>query len=704
MNVLSSLPDVVESRFTVPGIRCAGCIGKIERGFDDMPGVSGARVNFTAKRVVVRHSPRTSERQILKLLEDLGFEAQPSAADMMAEDEGETRRLLNALAVAGFGMMNVMLLSVSVWSGADGTTRDLFHWLSALIAVPVIAYAGRPFFLSAYKVLSRGRTNMDVPISIGVLLATGLSLYETVTGGDHAYFDGATMLVFFLLGGRALDAMMRDRARAGIGALLARMGREATILAADGRTRRISADAIEPGMMMQVASGEALAADGKVIAGEAALDSSMLTGESAPVYAGPGRPVYAGMINLGQQFTAQVTAAAGDTAIAEIARLMEEAGQSRSRYVRIADRASRLYAPMVHGLALVSLVGWLLAGVGLHQALLVAISVLIITCPCALGLAVPVAQVVAASALMRRGVLVKDGSALERMAEADYAVFDKTGTLTLGRPQPTNLDELTERQKSVVLALAQTSRHPLSRGLANALRVQDVAPAPLADIAEQAGEGVTAFDGACPVALVRPRIAPGEGQTCELRIGGESHSIFFADPERPLTAETLKALTMLGLGQTIVSGDAEGAVAGMAHRLGLQFHAEVQPAVKLDILKQLARSGKRVLMVGDGINDGPALASAHVSIAPADASDVSRQAADAVFLGDSLMPVALAVAAARRTMRVVRQNFALAVGYNLIAVPLAIAGFVTPLIAAVAMSISSLIVIGNSLRLARAAR
>jgi Cu2+-exporting ATPase len=704
MTELANPADAVESRFTVPGIRCAGCIGKIERGFADVPGVAGARVNFTAKRVVVRHAANVPESRIVALLEGLGFEAQPSAAEPLTRDDAETRRLLSALAVAGFGMMNVMLLSVSVWSGAGGATRELFHWLSALIGVPVVAYAGRPFFVSAARALRRGRTNMDVPISIGVLLATGLSLYETATGGQHAYFDGAVMLLFFLLAGRVLDAMMRDRARAGIGALLARMGREATILAADGSTRRVAAEDIEPGMLMRVAAGEALAADGEVIAGDAALDASMLTGESAPVHAGPGSPVHAGMVNLGQPFTARVTAAAEDTAIAEIARLMEEAGQSRSRYVRIADRASRLYAPAVHTFALLSLAGWLLAGAGLHQALLVAVSVLIITCPCALGLAVPAAHVVTAGALMRRGVLVKDGSALERLAEADCAVFDKTGTLTIGQPRPVNLGDLSPRQKAIALALAQSSRHPLSKGLAAALRAEAVPPALLDDLTERAGEGVAGSENGMPVALVRPVLAGAEVPTSELRTADGSLAIRFAEPLRPDIPATLAALAGMGIAAGIVSGDAQDAVAQVAAPLSLPFVAEVQPAGKLRYLEELAQGGKRVLMVGDGLNDGPALAAAHVSIAPADASDVRRQAADAVFLGDSLLPVALAVRAARRAMRVVRQNFTLAIGYNLVAVPLAIAGLVTPLIAAVAMSLSSLIVVGNSLRLVRAAR
>ncbi|PKB25517.1 Cu2+-exporting ATPase [Novosphingobium kunmingense] len=692
----------VDSRFTVPGIKCAGCIGKIEREMARLDGVQTVRVNFSAKRVAVSHDPAIGDEALIAALAGLGFEAQPVAANPLARDDEETRRLMRATAVAGFGMMNVMLLSVSVWSGAAGATRELFHWLSALIALPVIAYAGRPFFSSAAMALRHGRTNMDVPISIGVVMATCLSLYETATGGSQAYFDGATMLLFFLLAGRALDAMMRGRTRAEIGALLSRMGRSAGIVQPDGTLRRVEAEALEPGMLMLVAAGEALAADGVVEDGTSAIDNAMLTGESVPQPVAAGSTVHAGTVNLAQPLKVRVTAAAQDTAIAEIARLMDEAGQSRSRYVRIADRASRLYAPAVHTLAALAFAGWMWAGAGWHQSLIIAIAVLIITCPCAIGLAVPAAQVVATGALMKRGLLVKDGGALERLAEVDTALFDKTGTLTLGEPQP-DLSALPERAQPIALALAQHSRHPLSRGLAAALLRQGTVPASLADVEEQVGHGVSGTENGVPVALVRPPVAEAT-QATRVQIGKDGWTVPFADAVRPDAAQALAALGALGLQSRILSGDRIEAVAPIARDLGLFAQGSVSPQDKLAELDRLAAQGRRPLMVGDGLNDGPALAAAHASIAPGTASDISQQAADAVFVGASLMPVALAVRTARRTMRIVRQNFAFAIAYNLVAVPLALVGRVTPLIAAIAMSVSSLVVIANSLRLARAAR
>ncbi len=701
-------PDALEgatledSRFTVPGMRCAGCIAKIERGLSELDGVEVARVNFSAKRVAVRHVASLSTRDIVEALAHLGFEAQAVADNPLAQDDREAKALLRALAVAGFGMMNIMLLSVSVWSGAGEVTRELFHWLSALIAIPVIAYAGRPFFASAAMALRYRRTNMDVPISIGVLLATGLSFYETLTGGAHAYFDGAVMLLFFLLAGRALDATMRNKTRAGIGALLSRMGKSATVLDASGTSRVIAAEEIEPGMLMLVAAGEALAADGVVEDGSTALDNAMLTGESTPQVAEEGDTVYAGAINLGSAVRVRVTAAASDTALAEIARLMDEAGQSRSSYVRIADRASRLYAPAVHTLALLAFVGWMIAGAGWHHALVIAIAVLIITCPCAMGLAVPAAQVVASGALARHGLLVKDGSALERLAEVDVALFDKTGTLTLGEPVP-QLGHLSAQQASVALALARTSRHPLSRGIAQALVEQGVAAAPVERVREHPGKGVTGWLDDVPVALERPATTSAALST-SLRIGTDAVTIAYSDPIREDAGPALRALETEGIEASVLSGDRAAPVAAMAGEFGIRWQAELLPDAKLKLLEDLKASGHYPLMVGDGINDGPALAAAHASIAPGSASDASQQAADAVFLGRSLMPVALAVRVSRRTMVIVRQNFAFAVLYNILAVPLALAGMVTPLIAAVAMSLSSLVVVGNSLRLARAAR
>lgn len=693
---------LIETDFSVPDIRCAGCIGKLENGLVLDPAIVTARVNFTTKRVKIGHAPGAHIPDLVGAFALLGFEAHPIGKGPQGIEAAreDSAFLLRAVGVSGFAMMNIMLLSVSVWSGAAGVTRDLFHWLSALIALPTVVYAGRPFFASAWRALKVRTTNMDVPISIGVIITTALSLYETAIGAPHAYFDGVVMLLFFLLTGRWLDSVMRDRAREGVTSLLRNMGTGAFVKTADGGTDWVDATALTPGMIMLVAAGERLSADGVVVKGNSAMDVSLLNGESAPAPVALDDIVHAGTLNIDAPIEVKVTAIGSDTVIADIARLMGEAAQSKSRYVRIADRASRFYAPAVHTLAALSFVGWMLAGAGWHESLLIAVAVLIITCPCALGLAVPAAQIVTAGALMKIGVLVKDGSALERLAEVDSVLTDKTGTLTLGRPDVVNLSDLSAAQKPIALALSQASRHPISEALTRALKSVGVTPAALTEITEQAGFGICGLWNGRAVALGRSNAATGSALTTTLTIDGDAPvTLRFADQLRPDVHETLAALKAMDMDAAIISGDRMEAVAPLARDLGLFAQGGLTPQEKLDAIAAQKAQGHRVLMLGDGLNDGPALAAGHASMAPGSASDAGKNAADFIIMGDRLFPVVSAIKAARRTQAIVRQNFLLAIGYNIIAVPLAILGHVTPMIAAIAMSGSSLIVITNAMRL-----
>ena len=689
-----------ESRFAVPGMHCAGCISKIEHGLTSHAGVHAARVNFTSKQVSIAHDKALSDGDLAEVIQGLGFEPSLIADDQIDRNDAAVgRELLRCLAVAGFAAMNVMLLSVSIWSGADGATRTLFHWISALIALPAIAYAGRPFFRSAWQALSHGRTNMDVPIAIGVTITAAISLYETIVGGAHAYFESALMLLFFLLAGRALDAMMRRKVGDGVAALARQSAPGALVIDSEGRSAWHDASELKPGMIMQLAAGERLAADGIVIEGDSMIDAALLTGESAPRPVGPGGKVFAGTQNVAAPIMVEITAVSDETALAEIGRLMATAGQSKSRYVRIADRGARLYAPVVHTLALLTFVGWMLAGADWHQALLVAVAVLIITCPCALGLAVPVAHVVATGSLMKRGILVKHESAIERLAEADRVVFDKTGTLTRDCLIAENLEDLSEGQKAIALALSRATRHPLATAIREALEPQGIRATQLEGQVELPGTGVAGFYGKTRVALEAPEGSQSTPAVALMIDGDTAAVIRFRDALRPDAADSVAAIEALGLPGSILSGDKSSAVQPIARAVHLTAQSNARPEDKCDALERLRRQGHHVLMVGDGMNDGPALTAAHVSIAPGSASDVGQNAADLVFLGDSLAPIPFAIRAARRTMAIVRQNFGLAIIYNLVAVPLAIAGFVTPLVAAVAMSLSSLIVIANSLRL-----
>ena len=702
----------------VPGVHCAACIRKVEGAVRPLDGVTSARVNFTTRRLAVEwEEGRIAPEAILDAVEHAGFEARPfNPADAAATAaDPQSRALLKAMAVAGFAAMNIMLLSVSVWSGADGATRHLFHLISAAIAVPAIAYAGRPFFASAFGALRHGRTNMDVPISIGILLASAMSFYEMLTDQPHVWFDGVTALIFFLLVGRYLDSVMRDKARAGVATLMKQAARGALVIAPDGGQEYRPIEAIAPGMQLLVAAGERVPVDGLVLEGRSSLDRSLVTGESLPEPAAPGAAVLAGTLNLDAPLTIKATAIGDSSFLGQVIRLMEAAEGGRARYVRIADRAARWYAPAVHLAALLTLIGWLAIGAGWHKALTTAIAVLIITCPCALGLAVPAVQVMAANLLMKMGILIKDGGALERLSQADEVLFDKTGTLTLGRPEPVGGLPLADGELALAAGLARKSHHPLSRALAAAARAQGIAPAELADVREIPGCGMEAMTdgvrlrlgrldwagaGACAGAGATD--APAAGTLALAFRKGEQPAVVlaFADQLRPDARAAIDALRARGLAVGIVSGDRPEAVASVAAALGIaDWHGQMTPADKLAHIQRRAATGRRVLVVGDGLNDAPALAAGHVSMAPSTASDAGQTAADLLFLHDSLLAVPQALEVAHAADAHVKQNFVAAIGYNLLAVPIAVLGHATPMIAAIAMSTSSILVVANALRM-----
>jgi Cu2+-exporting ATPase len=695
---------------SVPSIRCGGCIRRIEGALASLPGVAAARVNLSTRRVSVRWRTESSPPPVIATLRALGYDAHPH--ERAAVDNDETLgSLVRALAVAGFATANIMLLSVSIWSGADPRTRDLFHWLSALIAFPALAYSGQIFFRSAWRSLRRCQTNMDVPISIGVLLAYALSLYETGTHGADAYFDASASLLFFLLIGRTLDYAMRKRARLSVEGLARLASRGATIRRADGTERYLPLAEIEPGMTILLAAGERVPVDARVTAGASEIDGTLATGESLPQPVAPGSLLQAGTLNLTGSLTVVAMAAATDSFLAEITRMMEAAEAGRSAYRRIADRAARLYAPAVHAAALLSFVGWMIATGDLHRALVTGIAVLIITCPCALALAVPMVQIVAAQRLFASGIMVKDGSALERLAEVDHVLFDKTGTLTVGTPRLAASQGTIPETPALALAaaMARHSRHPYARALATAGGAVSAAPPVLDGVKEQAGSGLEAMDGASVYRLGRPewalaeaeRTVSDEAQVVLAKDGRRLAGFSFDERLRPDAAAAVEALLGAGIAVEILSGDRSEPVRRIAARLGIPGAAQSSPQAKASRIAAIAASGGSVLMVGDGLNDGPALVAAHASMAPATAADVGRNAADLVFLRESLWAVPQAIGVARAARRLVRENLAIALAYNAVAVPVAVLGGVTPLIAAAAMSLSSITVIANALRLGR---
>ncbi|MEO0636332.1 MAG: copper-translocating P-type ATPase [Pseudomonadota bacterium] len=657
-----------------------------------------ARANLTLKRVVVRHHGDLDGDTITQTLMGLAFDAYRIEDAASAEDDqhGRARQLLRALAVAGFGAANIMLLSVSAWSGADGSIRDLFHLISGLIAVPVVAYSGRPFFQSAFSALSVRRVNMDVPISLAVLLAVGMSVFQTFTSKPDAYFDAAVMLLFFLLIGRYLDQLMRARARSAVTSLSEYAARDAIEILGDGSTRAIPVADIEVGMRLRLLPGGRVPVDCCVVQGTSDVDRAMVTGENEPMTVRVGEVLESGVLNLTGALEVEAERLVDQSFLAEISRMLDAAEKGKGRYVGLADRAAEIYTPAVHLVALTAFIGWMfVSGGDWQRSLLVAISTLIITCPCALGLAVPVAHVIAASRLFRWGLLMRNGGALERLARIRIAVFDKTGTLTSGQKTVVQMPKLTAPERDAFAALAGRSSHPAAMGIAAALG--QTAPVALTHVTEEPGIGISArWDGAS--------IALGRGQSgTRLEVDGVSlGEARFAETVRDRADEAIGGLARLGVQATILSGDTDQAVTNISRTVGIDdWRAKQSPKDKVSFVTTLSEEAFEggVLMVGDGINDGPSLAAADVSIAPGSASDVGRHAADFVLARPSLEAIPNAVWLARRTNEIVLQNFGIALIYNLVAVPLAVAGFVTPLIAALAMSGSSIVVIANSLRL-----
>lgn len=697
-----------EILLAVPGVHCASCIATLEHGLAGLPGVADARVNLSLKRLRIRHDGSTTPEAMIEQVEALGYEALP--LDMVALSttaaDREGRDLLMRLGVAFFAMMNIMLLSVAVWSGAGGATRDLFHAISGAIALPTVIFCGQPFFRSAWRGLRAGRLGMDFPISLAIVLASSISIYETFHSGDHAYFDAAVMLVFFLLGGRYLDQRSRAAARSAAQELAALEVPRAVRLTAQGE-ETVAVTDLEPGDLVLIRAGGRVPVDGLIEAGESELDASLLSGETLPVAVAPGTTINAGVVNLTGPLSVRVTAAGRDSSLARMADLVAVAEEARNRYTSLADRAARIYSPAVHLLSFGAFAVWMwVTGGDVRFAINISAAVLIITCPCALGLAVPAVVTAASGRLFRLGLLIKSGTALERLAEVDSVVFDKTGTLTMGTPEPLDLAEHAPGNLALVAALAAGSSHPLARALAQAAARSGVAPAQVTGLREIPGYGIEGMAGELQVRLGRADwVGTRESARTAtwLAVEGRAPVEFaFADRLRPGAAALVAALQARGLPVNLLSGDSPAPVADLARRLGIEdWHARVLPEEKAAFIADLTAQGRRVLMVGDGLNDTAALAGAHVSISPASALDAARVASDIVLMGQDIAPVAEALVIAKQAVRRIVENFAVSFSYNIIAVPVALLGFATPLLAALAMSLSSITVTLNALRLSR---
>lgn len=692
----------------VEGVHCGNCIRKIESGLASDPSITKARVNLTLRRLSVEwngsadHAERIGEK-----VREFGYAVAPYDAGSLSVSYRRTgRELLRCLAIAGFASSNVMMLAWAVWAGeAQGMslgTQAFFNWLSALITVPTLAIAGKPFFRSALAALKAGRTNIDVPIVAALVLAAAISLMELFRSNGDVYFDSVSTLLFVLLVGRYLDFRVRAKSREAIERLSMMRTEHATIVGEDQKATVVPASSVLPGMLVLVAGGNTLPVDGRVANGESTLDRSAVTGETLPEQVRPGDEVLAGCVNGPTALYIRASKPAAESHLSEILRLVEQAQLDKGRAATLADRLSALWTPLIHAVGLVTFFGWwLINGSDLPTALLHAITVLIIACPCAIGLAIPAVQVAAIGGLLRRGILVRSGDALDRLARIDRIAFDKTGTLTDGRPElvsmPTDPAAL-----QIAAALAAVSRHPYARAMSRRLGGED----PVQDLIETPGAGVSGLVngerarlGSAAFCGVRQDALDTAGELWMASESNEPVRFVVAEKLRSDAAETVDCFRRAGTQMSILSGDRVSTVEHCADELGIdERHGGLKPAEKAEFLRRWKADGRKALMIGDGLNDAPALAAAYVSASFGHGVPAAQVAADFVLPAETLSSITVAHRVALKAARIVRQNLAFAAAYNVALIPVAVAGLASPLIAAAAMSASSIIVTLNALR------
>ncbi|MBB5015150.1 heavy metal translocating P-type ATPase [Rehaibacterium terrae] len=690
----------------VEGMRCAACAWLIDRALRRVDGVRDVQANAVTGRLIVAWDPDTTPlSRVLQALARLGYRPHLAPGEALERERRRERRtLLIRLGVAGLGMLQAMMFAEALYLDFDNqmpaATRDFFRWIAFLLATPVVFYSGWPFLAGMARELRLRRLGMDTLVATSVLLAYLASLIETLRGGPHVWIDAAVMFVFLLLAARAIEALARQRANAAVDTLARARPALAWRIGDDGRREQVPLAALTAGDTVRVGVGEQVPTDG-VLCDDGEFDESLLTGESRPVAKRAGEPVYAGSTCRNAPVRMRVTRTGQDTRLSHLVRLVEQAQAQRPRLAQAADAlASRFVVSLFATAAVVFAVWWHLAP---ERAFEVMLAVLVISCPCALSLAIPTALGVSHGALARIGVLALRPDALDTLARADTLVLDKTGTLTEGRPSLRHVETFAgmdaAQARRIAAALERDAGHPLARAFAGEA-------APVADEVRAApGQGIQGLvDGRC-YRLGRADFAASRFDDGMIWLGDGTHALArFVIEDRPRAdaVEAVAALKSLGLSPTVLSGDGVIAVGLLAGALGIpQHHARLSPEDKLAFVRSLQADGHVVAMVGDGINDAPVLAGADVSLAMAGGAPLAHRSADLVLTGESLLRLPQTVALARRTRAVIRQNLAWALAYNIIALPFAALGWVTPWLAALGMAGSSLLVTANALRLAR---